>query len=167
MHTLNDLFLYADIDDVWETADGVVYLEFTTRKDGKRHEIEGIDLAEAVELARKNIARDIAWRRLREEGLREEDIDKIVAEEDAALEAAEAWDRGYEAGVYDAVYAETKAQEAVASVNPAMAAAAEPVDVLPQQFLADEDLARAASLDNMPLLTVIYRPIAIVRERDR
>ncbi len=156
MSTLNELFAYADIDDVSQGPEGTVILEFTTRDETRTHIVEGIDLDEAVELARMSIARDLVVARLHREGLTDADIDRLTdAEFDAEVEA-QAWDRGYEAAISDVARAEVAAREAIASVNPAMATAGEPYEAL-------SSVDDGVHLEHMPLLTVIYQPVAIAR----
>jgi hypothetical protein len=143
MATLNDLFAFADIDDVTEEDyDGRVELVFTTREPRQNHTVYGSNLDEAVEEARKIVLRELTLYDLRREGLSDEDIDRLANE---SL-AGEQWARGYEAGVADV---------AKASINqmPTTAAAGEPFGVIDS----------AAVLSRHPMMSVIYAPVAIIQ----
>lgn len=128
--SLDELFVFADIDDVSEGIKGDVVLEFTMRQQfgSARLEVHGDTIEEALEHARTDIRREIRLNMLKEEGLTVADIDKIIAQEEAEdaaarvayLKAGEreedgvadhltdaehaeaaAWDRGYDAARQD------------------------------------------------------------------
>ena len=137
MPTLEGLFRYANIDDLYHEDHGnVVQLAFTVRDTINRFSVEAESLDVALAQAEEIVRRDLTLDRLVADGLTDDDIDRLS--QTTAEMAEEAWQRGYAAGAHDAdreaqlLDAELSAHDAylrtVADQAPAMALAAEPVD---------------------------------------
>lgn len=142
MGNLNDLFAYADIDEVSEDAEsGHVVIEFWLRETRDQHVVYGSDLDAALEEAREVIQHELTLSDLRREGLTDDDIARLAQDR---VEPGEVWNRGYNAGVNDAAMHSTPAQPAFA-----------------EPFSIDT----TTIMDQHPLIYVVYRPIAIFQER--
>lgn len=132
-YRLDDVMRSADIESAFEESDGVE-IRFTHRKSSETFTAWGDNLDEAVGKAMVYI-RDIDAREsLREDGLDEETIERLLGErakvDDATRALNDAWTRGYEAGVAETtLIADNKADVArrvVEVVKPVEAVAAEP-----------------------------------------
>jgi hypothetical protein len=151
--TLDELFAWADIEDVYEDPnEGTTELTFVIRDTKERRSVTARDLPLALADAERVVARETLIHELQREGLSVEDIDRLAADRIIDhLSADQAWERGYEAGFADADTG------TIAASAPAAAVAAEPFEV---------GTANGREiLDQYPLLTVVYAPVAIVQNQ--
>jgi hypothetical protein len=185
--SLDELFVFADIDDVSEAPNGEIVLEFTMREQfgGQRITVSEETIEDALELARTSVRREIRLNMLKEEGLTLDDIDKLLAQEEAQdavaraeylaaerggiedyfADTEEIWQRGYDAARLDilerldeiGVDPKVVFGHGPAVSEPVAAAAAEPVE--PLQTGGVELL-----MQGHPLISVVYMPVAIAQQ---
>jgi hypothetical protein len=153
--TLEDLFRYADIDDLCEEEEWTE-LVFTIR--GTRGEacfrIAGDSLADALDQARLAVNRHHVLEGLRREGLTDEDIARLS-------DADDAWERGYTAGATDA--AKWVTEEALAARSaPALATAGEPLTTIDQALRAPGALDDLVNGDGIAITLALVHPAKIV-----
>lgn len=190
--SLDELFVFADIDDVSEAVGGGVILEFTLRSQfgSGRLEVSGETIEEALELARTAVRREIRLNMLKEEGLTMADIDKIIAgdeAEDAAARAewlsaqerpeetvdyltdaehaeGAAWDRGYDAARQDVIE-----RLHANGIDPGVLFGKQPAVSEPalaaaaEPFTALDISATELLLQGHPLISVVYMPVALTQ----
>lgn len=162
MPTLDGLFRYADIDDVFEDRE-TIQIAFTVRGSRNRFAVEGETLVAALMQAEQIVRKDQTLERLRDEGLNDEDIDRLS---DGSL-IDEAWQRGWMAREQEIeLENERLAHDLyIASQQPVMAMAGEPrTDGLLEVSIlaADGEVAQVIDPDKIGIPIILQVPGRIV-----
>ena len=166
MPTLEGLFRYADIEDVFEDRE-TVQIAFTVRESRNRFAVEGESLMAALTMAEQIVRKDQTLERLRDEGLTDEDIERITDGRTAGDLIDEAWQRGWMARAQEEeLETERLAHELyIASQQPAMAMAGEPRTdgMLSVSILAaDGELEHVIDPDKVGIPIILQVPGRIV-----